>query len=344
MAVTVRLFAALRDAAGTSQIEVDPAPVREIVDGLCGRFGEPFATRVSVATGLLDGRTVRLGDDTTAPDGSELALLPPFSGGAPVATHDSRLTRALVAGSLLVPALLVLGVQGDRWTFGLVALVVGVGSLVDLHLAMGDTGHRTVLPAALLMALGPGLLVLLVPAVAGAWVAGVVALGVVLTFLLTLASPRRHDTAGIVGATLLAGLLVAFGVTALLLLRDAADSTALTGAIVLIGLTDATVLLLGGRAAGSPVARRAAVAAVVAALGTVGMRAITGEPATLAGLLGLPVAAVGAALLSTRLRDVLRLRATAPRPGLLIGTADAALVGAPLLLTALALGSAISFF
>jgi molybdopterin converting factor small subunit len=59
VAVTVRFFAALRDAAGTSQVEVDPGTLPQIVAALCERFGEPFATRVPGATGRLNGQRGR---------------------------------------------------------------------------------------------------------------------------------------------------------------------------------------------------------------------------------------------------------------------------------------------
>lgn len=332
MAVTVRLFAALRDAAGTSQVEVDAGTVPQIVTDLCVRFGEPFASRVAVASGLLDGRPVRLDGDAMAGDGSELALLPPFSGGAAAPNLERRLTQVLLAGSLLVPALLALGVYNDRWAFGLVVVVVGVGSLIDLHMTMGDTGPRTVLPPALLLAVGPALLVLLTPASADAWAGGLVALAVVLTFLLTLASPRRHDTAAIVGSTLFAGLLVAFGVTALLLLYDAVAAAQLAGLLALIAVTDVTVTLAGRRSPEARVARLAPAAVVAAALAAGAVWVGTGRPVSVLPVVGWALAAVIAALVTVRLRGMLRLRTATPppRPALLIGTADAVLVGAPL--------------
>jgi molybdopterin converting factor small subunit len=332
VAVTVRLFAALRDAAGTSQLEVDEGTVPVIVAGLCERFSEPFATRVAVASALLNGQPVRLDSHTVARDGSELALLPPFSGGSASSRLERRITGVLLAGSLLVPALLALGLYNDRWAFGLVVIVVGVGSLIDLHMALGDTAARTVLPAALLLAVGPALLVLLAPELAGAWIGGAIALTVVLTFLLTLASPRRHDTAAVVGSTLFAGLLVAFGATALVLLYDAAAAAQLTGVLALIGLTDATVTLAGRRSHRPPVTRLAPAAIVVAALAAAAVWTGTDRPGSILPVAGFALAAVIAALVTGRLRAVLRPPGTTvpPRPALLIGTADAVLVGAPL--------------
>ena len=333
MAVTVRFFAALRDAAGTSQVEVDPGTLPQIVAALCERYGEPFARRMSVASGLLDGQPVRLDDDHVVADGAELALLPPFSGGSAVTARERRVEHVLLAGSLLVPALLGLGLYSDRWAFGLVVVVVGLGSLVDLHVTLGAAGLRTVLPTAVPLAVGPALLLMFLPSVAVAWLPGLIALDVMATFLLALASPRRHDTAWIVGSTLLAGLLVGLGTAALLLLYDAVSAVQLAGALMLIALADTAANLVARRSSGWPSPARVVAPAVVATLAAVAVWVLAGRP-TLVVPVGFALAATIAAVASVRLRHVLRRSdsATPPRPALLIGTADAVLIGVPLAL------------
>ena len=77
--VRVRLFAALREAAGTAEVEVPPARLGEILADLEERYGERFATVLGYASVLVDGDR---GDPAAqVPDGTEIALLPPFSGG-----------------------------------------------------------------------------------------------------------------------------------------------------------------------------------------------------------------------------------------------------------------------
>lgn len=83
MSVRVRLFAALREAAGVAEVDVEPAPLDALLDELCARYGEPFTTRLSVASVLLDGDPVGRSATLPVPDGAELALLPPVSGGSP---------------------------------------------------------------------------------------------------------------------------------------------------------------------------------------------------------------------------------------------------------------------
>jgi sulfur-carrier protein len=77
--VRVRLFAALREAAGAAEVEVPAGRLDEILAGLEDRYGERFATVLGYASVLVDGGR---GDRTAdVPDGAEIALLPPFSGG-----------------------------------------------------------------------------------------------------------------------------------------------------------------------------------------------------------------------------------------------------------------------
>lgn len=81
MTVRVRLFAAVREAAGTNETEVAPGPLDELLDELDRRYGAEFAARVRASTVLVDGDAARRGDGVVVAAGSELAILPPVSGG-----------------------------------------------------------------------------------------------------------------------------------------------------------------------------------------------------------------------------------------------------------------------
>lgn len=357
MAVTVRLFAALRDAAGTAEVEVAPGTVPTIVEDLSGRFGEPFASRVVLASGMLDGRRVALDEPIDVADGAELALLPPFSGGAAVGARQRRSHLLLLGGSVLVPVVLVLGVLGPRWAFALAVLVVGAGTAFDLHTALGATGVRPVLPATLVLGVGPPLVATIVAAPDLDAVGGLLAVAVMLSFLLAYASPRRHETAAIVGATMAAGLLVAVGTTSLVLLFDTLAQVALIGALLVIAVTDAATVLAGARGGAAGSRRQALVAVGVAAVAAGVLYVVRpdgADPPALA--LGAGIAAVVGALLGARLHRALRGEvgdgtrqrggdrdgaaptaappptARPPADALLVGTADASLLGAAVVL------------
>ena len=77
--VKVRLFAALRELAGSSEVEVEGASVGEVVDALAARYGERFAGIARAGSVVVDGERARPEDVLT---GSEaVAVLPPVSGG-----------------------------------------------------------------------------------------------------------------------------------------------------------------------------------------------------------------------------------------------------------------------
>ncbi len=81
-AVTLRLFAAAREAAGTSAVPLEAATVGEALTVARDRFGSTFAAVLDGSRVWLDGEEPEAGDATELRDGAELAVLPPVSGGA----------------------------------------------------------------------------------------------------------------------------------------------------------------------------------------------------------------------------------------------------------------------
>jgi len=77
--VTVRLFAALRELAGSSHVDAQGATVGEVVEALSARFGDRFAGVARVGSAVVDGE--RADASTPLAEGQEMALLPPVSGG-----------------------------------------------------------------------------------------------------------------------------------------------------------------------------------------------------------------------------------------------------------------------
>jgi sulfur-carrier protein len=75
----VRLFAAVRELAGTSHLEVDAADVGSLLDQLSERLGPEFDRIMRVGTVVVDGQTVGR-SHVLRPD-DEAVLLPPVSGG-----------------------------------------------------------------------------------------------------------------------------------------------------------------------------------------------------------------------------------------------------------------------
>jgi molybdopterin converting factor small subunit len=73
------LFAAAREAAGTRQVDLDGATVGEVLDAAVARFGDPLARVLAHSRVWLDGEQAERSDPVRP--GSEVAVLPPVSGG-----------------------------------------------------------------------------------------------------------------------------------------------------------------------------------------------------------------------------------------------------------------------
>ena len=75
----VRLFAALREIAGASEIVLDATNVAELCDELSSRFGPQFARILAAGSVVVNGRAVS--SDHVLSEEDEVAVLPPVSGG-----------------------------------------------------------------------------------------------------------------------------------------------------------------------------------------------------------------------------------------------------------------------
>lgn len=78
--VALRLFAAAREAAGTGRDELPGGTVGDVLDAARARYGAEFAEVLGSAQVWLDGEPCELGNPVG--DRSEVAVLPPVSGGA----------------------------------------------------------------------------------------------------------------------------------------------------------------------------------------------------------------------------------------------------------------------
>jgi sulfur-carrier protein len=78
--VKVRLFAALRELAGSSEVEAEGRTAGDVADDLSARFGDRFARIAAVGSLVVNGE--RATRSTRIAAGDEVALLPPVSGGS----------------------------------------------------------------------------------------------------------------------------------------------------------------------------------------------------------------------------------------------------------------------
>ncbi|MCP3977353.1 MAG: MoaD/ThiS family protein, partial [bacterium] len=95
----LRLFANLREAAGTSHAEFPGDTVAEVLAAAKAAYGTDFARGLTIAQVWVNGDPAEPGD--TIGDHDEVALIPPVSGGALASRADQG------SGALLVVALLI---------------------------------------------------------------------------------------------------------------------------------------------------------------------------------------------------------------------------------------------
>lgn len=77
---TLRLFAAVRQAAGVSAVELSGATVAEVLDAAAARFGAEFSEQLRTCRIWRNGEPAERSEAVAATD--EIAVLPPVSGGA----------------------------------------------------------------------------------------------------------------------------------------------------------------------------------------------------------------------------------------------------------------------
>jgi molybdopterin synthase catalytic subunit/molybdopterin synthase sulfur carrier subunit len=79
----VRLFASLRELAGSSRVRAEGSTVGEVVENLSLRYGERFGQLARSGSFVVDGE--RAGLEVPLSGDEEVALLPPVSGGSELA-------------------------------------------------------------------------------------------------------------------------------------------------------------------------------------------------------------------------------------------------------------------
>ena len=80
---TVRLFAALREAAGVDRVEIAAPDVASLLKEARLRLGDEFSRALDFSKVAVNGTLVDAlqGDSTPLKESDEVALLPPVSGG-----------------------------------------------------------------------------------------------------------------------------------------------------------------------------------------------------------------------------------------------------------------------
>ncbi len=130
---TLRLFANLRETAGTDSAMFDATTVEDLLRQATDRFGVQFASGLDTARVWVNGHQAEL--TTPVAPGDEVALIPPVSGGA-VSSPSIGVAPNLFAVSLVISLLAVAWAAPSWYVF------VAVGTILAWVWDVSDTAGR----------------------------------------------------------------------------------------------------------------------------------------------------------------------------------------------------------
>ena len=119
---TLRLFASLREIAGTNRVELEADSVGAALDLAIAQFGERFEAGLGSAQVWVNGDQAERATPVSATD--EIALIPPVSGGAATIDHSTDLTAAVLAGTLWVTVFLANLISTEALAFAAVGATI----------------------------------------------------------------------------------------------------------------------------------------------------------------------------------------------------------------------------
>lgn len=130
----LRLFANLRESAGTDSVDIEAATVGDLVDEATARFGAAFKTGLTSAGVWVNGETADAATPLAATD--EVALIPPVSGGTTTNTPGIDTVPNILSVALVV-AMLAVAWAAEEWF-----VIVAVGSVMAWVWDLSEMANR----------------------------------------------------------------------------------------------------------------------------------------------------------------------------------------------------------
>lgn len=274
----MRLFAGLRELAGSGQVEVGGSSVGEAIAEAEERYGAAFSSTLLRSRVWVNGEEAR--PDTPLGPEDEIAILPPVSGGAGRSSGSVGLPALAPVGAAI--AVLVANQLSVGWWAAVVVGLVGAW-VADLSFTVNDQGRD--LPA------GPVLTSLLLAALAAHrfGFTGVV-VGVVVAVILPMGWAVLSDSSrmvSILAPMVLVGLIGALAVGSLIVAQRWADFGT-DGVNVLVGglVIGVVASALADRIPQSPLGDPIMSGGLATLVGTIGLAAIFSQDLVVFSLLG----------------------------------------------------------
>ncbi len=221
----LRLFANLREAAGTGEARLPGSTVGEVLAAASREFGAAFDRGLASAAVWVNGEPAAA--DAPVADGDEIALIPPVSGG----TTMVRNPILMEIGLFLLLGLGLIGVtRSDLTWFAVGVVLAGALWLYDLTDFAARRGS-VVSPYPGMLGVFGGVVATYkwgVPGMAGATI------GAVLAALLWSVLVPRLRPIEVVSATVLVSVVAAFGASSLQLLQMRGRDEALAFLVITV--------------------------------------------------------------------------------------------------------------
>ena len=211
----LRLFANLRELAGSSEVEIQGDTVGAVLDQAANRFGSDFERSLGHARVWLNGEPAEAQDAVGHLD--EVALIPPVSGGA-----AATLTVSGIQVTVATVLLLIANAFAEPAWF--VAVLVGAGAVWAWDITGDDEPWRPYRVPVLMAVLAGGLATYgfevaeLLPDGRGIGLGVAAALAVMIVLVSGVFSPRHRSLISLVSTTMVA-LAVALAIGSLVLVR-----------------------------------------------------------------------------------------------------------------------------
>ena len=209
----LRLFANLREIAGTARVDIPADTVGDVISAANEKFGPDFERGVETSRVWVNGEEAHAADGVV--DSDEVVLLPPVSGGGQPATIAPADLLGFLPIVIVIVAVLANTQSQEIWAAALVA-IVAVWSL-DVARSFTERG-RIFAPLAVITTAAAGALAAHILGGAGYGLTVALAVAVVLGWAVAFADYRNVD---VYAPTLLAGLLAGLATASMVLSRSA---------------------------------------------------------------------------------------------------------------------------
>jgi molybdopterin synthase sulfur carrier subunit len=222
----LRLFANLREIAGTSRLHVPAETVGEAIEAVNERFGADFEKSIETSRIWVNGEEADLADAVT--DRDEIVILPPVSGGSQPATVAPADFAGFLPLAVVVIAVLA-NLQGQPiWAAALVA--ISAVWAMDMSSAFASRG-RLFAPLAVVTVSTASALTAHILGTAGYGLSMALGVAVVLGWAVAFGDYRQVE---VFAPTLLVGVLAGLGSASLILTRSSFTPDPQAGDVFLV--------------------------------------------------------------------------------------------------------------